>query len=293
MTEITRPPSPAAAAGIAGLQVVAPPPDLAGQVIRFVHRIDPDCGGVVRILPEVRTSIQVMAADPYWIREQDPAADWRELDRVALWGPRHDWGWGFARRRIVAYALALTPAGFASLTGGRAEPWVNRVQPLSQVQPDLAHAMDARADEAFEAWVERVGGHLRAWFAVHPSQADPTQAGLDRLAREEGDATAQAARACGLSTRHHRRVFRQLHGTTPKAYQRLLRVDRMIRRLHDSPWECDDWSEAPLPFSDQPHAVREFRAATGMTPEAYRRAKRNGDATLRSVFMKAGPPPPV
>ena len=93
------------------LTLVPPPPDLAPGLFGFVRRIDPGCGGVVRILPEIRSSIQVHAADPYWVREQAPDGPWRQGPRVSLWGPRHDWGWGYARRDVSAYAVGLTPAG--------------------------------------------------------------------------------------------------------------------------------------------------------------------------------------
>ena len=92
------------------LTLVPPPPDLAPGLFGFVRRIDPGCGGVVRILPEIRSSIQVHAADPYWVREQAPDAEWRQAPRVSLWGPRHDWGWGYARRDVSAYAVGLTAA---------------------------------------------------------------------------------------------------------------------------------------------------------------------------------------
>ena len=66
----------------------------------------------------------------------------------------------------------------------------------------------------------------------------------------------------------------------------------MIRSLHDAPWEADAWADAPIAFADQPHAIREFRALTGLTPRAYVRAKRSGDATLRSVSGEPSAPPP-
>lgn len=276
----------------AGLRILPPPADLADRLFGFVHRLDLDCGGVVRILPEVRASIQIMTADPYWVREQGDGAAWRRLDRVALWGPRHAWGWGYARRSIICFAVGLTPLGLAWLTGEAASERVNRAERLSDLAPALARALDVRDGEPFEAWTDRAAAILRDAFAARPRVDDPTAPSLPILAQEDGDAAARAAEACGLSPRQHRRVFHRLHGATPKAYQRLLRVDRMIRQLHDAPWEADAWSETPLPFADQPHAVREFRAATGLTPQAYRRAKRDGDATLRSVTLADAPAPP-
>ncbi len=103
------------------------------------------------------------------------------------------------------------------------------------------------------------------------------------LATESGDAVARAASLIGLSERHYRRRFRHWYGVAPKCYQRLLRVDRLLRQLHERPWDADEHGSNDPPFADQPHAIREFRHLTGLTPEAYRRAKRGGDATMRSV----------
>ena len=273
------------------LTLVPPPPDLAPGLFGFVRRIDPGCGGVVRILPEIRSSIQVHAADPYWVREQAPDAEWRQAPRVSLWGPRHDWGWGYARRDVSAYAVGLTPAGLAALTGVPAPDLVNQVRPAAAVDPALA-ALEAAPDEPFHVWIARAADLLRAVFAARPVAPDPLAASLPILATGDGDAAARAAAACGLSERQHRRLFHRLHGVPPKGYQRLLRVDRMIRSLHDAPWEADAWADAPIAFADQPHAIREFRALTGLTPRAYVRAKRSGDATLRSVSGDPSAPPP-
>ena len=273
------------------LTLISPPPDLAPGLFGFVRRIDPGCGGVVRILPEIRSSIQVHAADPYWVREQTADAGWRQGSRVSLWGPRHDWGWGYVRRDVSAYAVGLTPAGLAALTGVPAPDLVNQVRPAAAVDPALA-ALDAAPDEPFDVWMARAADVLRAVFAARPVAPDPLAASLPILATGDGDAAARAAAACGLSERQHRRLFHRLHGVPPKGYQRLLRVDRMIRSLHDAPWEADAWAEAPIAFADQPHAIREFRALTGLTPRAYVRAKRSGDATLRSVSGEPSAPPP-
>ncbi|MCR5873054.1 AraC family transcriptional regulator [Phenylobacterium sp. J426] len=273
--------SPAPPQGV--LTVVPAPADIAAAATAFVRRIDPGCGGVVRILPELRVSLQVQAADPYWIQEQGDAGAWRQVPRVSAWGPRHDWAWGYARRDISAFGVLLTPAGLAALTAAAAPRLVNRTFAVADLDAELAVALDASAEEPFERWTARATAALRTAFGRRPPAAEPTGPALEVLATAEGDATAQAAAACGLSVRHFRRLFRDAHGTSPKLYQRLMRVDRKLRELHARPWEADPWPDEPIAFADQPHAIREFRALTGMTPRDYARAKAAGDATLRSV----------
>ncbi|MEZ6021941.1 MAG: AraC family transcriptional regulator [Hyphomonadaceae bacterium] len=266
------------------------PPDLAPLLFGFVHRDDPQCGAVVRVLPEPRSSIQIMVEDPYWLRDTDDDAPWRRLPRIALWGPRHQWCYGYAARHIRAYAVGLSAIGLRALAATPAPHLLNQVAALEVVQPALAHALTPNNGESFPSWRDRATAVLRTFFATRAITHDPLGPAIDILATAEGGAVADAADAAGLSERQFRRVFLDLYGVTPKRYQRALRVDRMIRRLHAAPWE-DDAFAAPIPFADQPHAIREFQAMTGLTPRAYLHAKRRGDATLRSVDGESIAPP--
>jgi AraC-like DNA-binding protein len=259
------------------------PPDLARCVLGFVHRDDSSVGAVMRLLPEVRCSIQINLADPYWLRERRRGAPWAMLPTVALWGPRYEWAYGFANQHIKVYATALTAAGFAALTQQSAARMVNRVVSLDAFQPALAAAIQPKLNEAFDAWRRRAIALLRPFFVAHTAPVDPVAGALNVLSVAHGDAVEQAARVVGLSQRQFRRVFKTFYGVSPKHYQRAVRVDRMIRQMHSAPWELDADPDAPIAFADQAHAIREFRALTGVTPNAYRRAKSNGEATLRSL----------
>jgi len=269
----------------------APAPEaLCGQVLAFVHRDDPLAGEVVRVLPEVRSSIQIMVADPYWLRETGDDAAWSRLPRVALWGPRHAWCYGYARSHIKVYALGLTASGMRLVFGAPAFRLLNKAVPLEMVQPGLARALDPDPGEAFEPWRERASGVLLAFFQSAGAIVDPVAPALDILATADVNAVQHAAAACGISERQFRRTFSAFYGVPPKRYQRTLRVDRMLRHLHEAPWEDDAFGE-PVAFADQPHAIREFRALLGITPRAYIRAKRTGDRTLRSVPVIGVTPP--
>lgn len=279
---------PASPQGV--LTAVPAPPDLQHVATAFVRRIDVGCGGVVRILPEVRASLQVQVADPFWIREQGDDSGWRRVPRISAWGPRHRWGWGYAREDISAFGVVLTTAGLAALTSAAAPALVNQALPVTDFDRDLAAALDTAPTEAFEGWLARATQALRAAFQNRPAAENPVAAALPILATAEDDVTGRAAAACGLSERHFRRLFRDLHGVSPKLYQRLTRVDRKLRELHAKPWEADPWLDEPIAFADQPHQIREFRALTGLTPRDYARAKAKGDATLRSVANVPGAP---
>lgn len=271
-----------------------PPADLAGLLTGFVHRNDSQGGDVVMVLPELRASIQIMLADPYWLRsrkaEGAEEAKWTQLPRVALWAPKYAWCYGFAARRIKAYAVGLSPAAFHRLTGQPASALLDCVFALGAFSPALAAALTPPRDEGFDMWRARAADVLRAYFST-PQMTIDLGAAVEVLATESSGAVAEAARLAGLSERQFRRVFAKLYGVAPKRYQRALRIDRMIRQLHPNPWEDDGRADRAIPFADQPHAIREFKAMTGLTPAEYVRRKSPGDRTLRSIIVNNVSPP--
>lgn len=271
------------------LVLIDPPAELAGNLFGFIHRDEDPGPQVVRVLPEVRFSIQLMLDQPYWLRHASANAEWRRLPRIALWGPRYDWCYGFAAGRIKAFGVGLSAAGLRRISRRATSQLVNVVLDLRDVQPALAEALDPLANETFDTWRTRAEYVLLAFF--QDSEPDPLASTLDILATAEGGAVSRAAAAAHLSSRQYRRVFADLYGVAPKLYQRAVRVDRTIRQLHDLPWETDAYAETPIAYADQPHATREFRSMTGLSPGEYVRAKRHGGLTLRSVPTDDVAPP--
>lgn len=275
----------------AGLIRVEAPMALSGHVLALACRDENPGRQIVRVLPEVRPTIQIMLAEPYWLRDAADGAAWRRLPRVALWGPRYDWCFGFAAGHIKAYGMALSGGGLMTLTGQSATQLVNRVLDVRDLNADLAIALDPADDEPFAHWRKRIEPTLERLFNNGPDATDPIAPTLDILATAEANAVARAAAHISLSERQYRRLFARYYGVSPKLYQRAIRVDRMIRRLHDAPWEPDQYGDAPIAYADQPHAIREFRSMTGITPGDYVRIKRVGGATLRSAPTTDVSPP--
>ncbi len=270
------------------LRLVPPPPELSAFVFGFAHRRDARGGDVVLILPEARTSIQLRRADPYYIREAESGAPWREVPAVSLWGPRLKRGYGYAAQRIEVFGVGLTPAGFRALTGAAPGSLVNEAPPLDAAAPSIAAALGALAATDFDQWRMEATEVIRPAFASAPAPPPIAQA-LQALG-EDGD-IAGAARRLGLSERHFRRLFAAEFGASPKTYARILRFDRTLRRLHPRPWETADGPDAD-DYADQAHLIREFCAFAEITPGAYVRNKlRHGDRILRSIVVDGVDPP--
>lgn len=272
------------------LEMSQPNAALSPFVFAFIHRDETVCGQVVRVLPELRCSIQIQTRDPYWLRDRDESATWTRTPRFAVWAPRIAWSYGFVQRRVKAFAIGLTPAGFRAVTRTATAPLLGRVTALESFSTLSAAAIDPGPAETFEDWVARIHAPLRAFFAgAQPERR--FDGALEILATGEGGVIARAAHESGLSERQFRRVFTEHFGIAPKLYQRALRVDRMIRQLHPAPWEQDAHADAPLAFADQPHAIREFGEMTGVTPSDYALLKLGGDRTLRSFAIEGIAPP--
>jgi AraC-like DNA-binding protein len=85
---------------------------------------------------------------------------------------------------------------------------------------------------------------------------------------------AGLAQACGVSTRHFSRAFRESHGAAPHRWLLQQKVERAKHLLASSALEISEIAQA-CGFADQSHLTRVFRGAVGAPPAAWRRARRH------------------
>jgi len=93
------------------------------------------------------------------------------------------------------------------------------------------------------------------------------------LMQQSIDAPLSIARVVarlGVSRRKLERHFREALGVTPLEADRLIRVERAKHLLKTSERSATQIA-ADTGFCDLPHLIRVFRAAEGMTPDAFRR----------------------
>jgi AraC-like DNA-binding protein len=89
------------------------------------------------------------------------------------------------------------------------------------------------------------------------------------LRRNPGQPIGRLARALEISERQLERRFLSHAGATPKQVVRTLRAEMAIAARHRG----EPWVEIAglCGFSDQAHLIRDFKALSGMTPEAFMR----------------------
>jgi AraC-like DNA-binding protein len=90
------------------------------------------------------------------------------------------------------------------------------------------------------------------------------------------------ARRFGISMRSLQRLFRRYVGVTPKWVLRRYRLHEAAARLAEG--TSGTWAEVAteLGYYDQPHFIRDFTAAVGVSPVEYARACADGLAAVRT-----------
>ena len=94
-----------------------------------------------------------------------------------------------------------------------------------------------------------------------------------RIYATSGSITIQMlSRETGYSECYIRRVFRQIHGISPKEFERFIRFQALLNRIGENAGKGGS-QEAALScgYHDQSHMMKDFRMFAGTTPEKYRK----------------------
>ncbi len=257
----------------------------------FVHRDEEVEAKVVRILPEARPNIQIILGDDYWLKSTKENSNWESVPKIAFWAPKYDWCYGFSKKHIKVFGLAITANLYKKITNIPMSELINKVIPLSEINSELSDLLSKNTNLGFIKWKEYVEDILETNYSNNDNENLVFNNITQIFAQCNEDAITKASQKNNLSLRQFRRKFKEYFGVSPKQYQRVMRIDRMIRSLHDFPWEIDEFAKYPLWFADQAHAIREFKNLTGITPRQYLVSKKNSDSTLRSVYVEDIQPP--
>jgi AraC-like DNA-binding protein len=134
-----------------------------------------------------------------------------------------------------------------------------------------------------------VDAFLLGRLAVGPRPSPEVGWSWQRLVATSGAVPiGRLAHEVGWSHKHLITRFGQQVGLRPKTAARLVRFQRVWRRL-DQPSGRLDWGQlaAEVGYADQAHLIREFRQFTGMTPTQFqartRPPDRDGEGEVNSV----------
>ncbi|QGN55204.1 helix-turn-helix domain-containing protein [Novosphingobium sp. Gsoil 351] len=170
------------------------------------------------------------------------------------------------------FGAALTPLGWAALTGLCATKHGNRIYDGGQVLgPALAEAAKGIAEEferlSSEAMVERFSAAILASVrAIKPSHARFVKIAGEWLAGSIAPAVADLQARGGWSARQVQRLTDRYFGLPPTALARKYRALRAAVLLSRPDLTTDEIAAVQDHFYDQPHMIREMRLFAGRTP---------------------------
>lgn len=278
----------------------APRNHILRELVKEIWVLRSEAGDAAEILPAAPSAELVfsLGADTVWTREGGARA---ELCGHFLSGPRTGYRSMRSKGGVHYVAASLRPGAALRLFGPDSAGWADEdlevgllpgrlASELSALAEDLAAvgspeggpAEDAARIDLLEAWLSGRDLH-------EPSPDDARIAsvlGLVATGRCRLSSAASLADYLGVGLKRLERASFRLYGLGPKALLRLGRFERAQRASivgaassgtsRTAPPEGGDidWANLALElgFSDQSHLVREFRAFSSLSPEAWRRA---------------------
>lgn len=257
---------------------IAPPEPLAPFVTTFYHfrcdepvirDIQPAAIGQLCLFPHGKGEMQFAAGHRDPNHEVGLLTPLSRATPIAVTGPFH------------AFGAALTPVGWAALTGLHAGEHRDRLLPAGAV---LGPGIDALGQELLAAYREgrmnggdcalAVGGFIGANLKrVNPRHLELIAATGQWLAASLNPDVGALAGTAGYSARQVQRLVERYFGLPPRALARKYRALRAAALLSAPHLSMQDEAAIAEAFFDQPHMIREIAHFVGRTPS------RLGDAS--------------
>jgi AraC-like DNA-binding protein len=181
------------------------------------------------------------------------------------------------------FGVKFRPGAFRPFLGGPVSALTDQTRPLHTLWGAGADrfAMDLGAAPDMPALVEVAERHLRA----HWPPPDPAVAEIGRIVHAllYDRTITRVDEVCarfGVPQRTLQRLFQRHVGVSPKWVLRRYRLHEAAARLAEG--TSGTWAEvaADLGYFDQPHFIRDFTRAIGMTPVAYAEACQRDQAPV-------------
>lgn len=177
------------------------------------------------------------------------------------------------------FGVKFRPGGFYPFVRSPVAALTEKTVPLNTLWPadDLAADL-ARADD-LQAMVAAAERHLRARWPPPDPEVEAIGEIIHALLHDRAITRVdQVSTRFGVSPRTLQRLFQRYVGVSPKWVLRRYRLHEAAARLAEG--TGGTWAEvaADLGYFDQPHFIRDFTRAVGMTPAAYAEACQRNEA---------------
>lgn len=183
--------------------------------------------------------------------------------------------------RGQVFGVKFRPGGFHPFLRAPVSALTEQTRPLSMLwgadADRLAASLAAAPD--LPALVEAAERHLRArWPPPDPEVGEIGRIVHALLYDRTITRVDEVSARFGMTPRTLQRLFQRYVGVSPKWVLRRYRLHEAAARLAEG--TTGTWAEVAtdLGYFDQPHFIRDFTRAVGMTPAAYAEAARRNEA---------------
>lgn len=183
----------------------------------------------------------------------------------------------FGSTRTRCLNLELTERFEGSSLAQHRNPGVAQGRRLASLSRELARELAERSLPArfiLDALVWEIVGELGRDDHCARSSCALDAAAMIRSEPERFSSLDPIARQLGMHPCHLARRFRRRFGCSIGAYARRQRLQRVCQMLRETDTPAGTIA-LRCGFADQSHLCRQFKAAMGVTPRAYRKAARN------------------
>jgi AraC-like DNA-binding protein len=251
--------------------VHAPPPSLA-DVVEAIWQVDvsdPDeaRGLALKVLPTASSIMAVHFRAPIISDRRNYA---HQAYRTVVTGVQRDTVNIRPSGPTGTVVVRFKPGAAACVFGPEMQAYTDANVELSDVVGDTARdrlQTQLREADGPLARVDLIESFLKP--RVQHNDDPVVRHAINSLRRNPGQPIAQLARTVEISERQLERRFLNRAGATPKQVVRMLRVEMAIAARHRG----ESWVDvaARCGFNDQAHMIRDFKALSGVTPEAFMR----------------------
>lgn len=124
---------------------------------------------------------------------------------------------------------------------------------------------------------QRAAVFLSSYRNMQPDRCNDGVSRLEQYIREriyvcKGNISIrQLAEETGYSECYIRRVFQQIHGISPKNFERFVRFQNVLARMNQNKQQPLDQLALECGYYDESHMMKDFKSFAGITPQGYDR----------------------
>jgi len=255
------------------------PPD--GPLSRFVSGVWHARGQAPhrreRILPSTSAVLLLIFGAPLRMTESRDGGVARELTGAWITGPHERPIINEPTGETHVVGAVFEPGGIGAFLTEPVESIANRIVSLEDVGSSLGSpnsilkVVDPCPGAA--AAIEKLTCELSSRLSP-PADFGRWSQVVEALTSSDAPSVAEVQHSVGISRRYFSAQVRRRIGLLPKALQRITRLRRLLAELDARKPICWSSEAVGAGYFDQPHAIRDFRELTGMTPVEYVKRRR-------------------